>query len=280
MANSARARELLLSARNLVILTGAGVSAASGVPTFRGPGGLWRHFRSEELATPRAFAGDPSLVWEWYHWRRETVRTKLPNGAHLAIARLQSKPPANLLSAVLVTQNVDGIHPLAGSPCIEMHGSLFRTKCTNSRCPGSSKATEDRRSPIVEALRGRGAPDVEERGPQIPEEELPRCGECGSLTRPAVVWFGENLDPAVMASVQDALQACDLLFVVGTSGLVYPAAGFAEEVQARGGNVVEFNVERTRQDADPSRRGRGAYLFVEGPCEVTVPAVVNAALAR
>ena len=196
-----------------------------------------------------------------------------PNATHTALSTLQSHPPANLKSVILITQNVDGLHVKAGSsPVIEMHGSLFRTRCTNRSCPESRRDTENRDSPIVEALRDRGAPDLED-GDHVPLSALPRCSACGSLTRPAVVWFGENLDSKIMAQAQTALAECDLLFVVGTAGAVYPAAGFAGMVLSAGGNVAEFNLERSRLDEQPKGR-RGGYVFVEGKCEETVPAIL------
>lgn len=178
----------------------------------------------------------------------------------------------------MITQNVDGLHPLSGSEAIEMHGSLFRTRCTNSKCKESKRDVENRDSPISEGLRGRGAPDAHDE-PEVPLDGLPKCSECGSLTRPAVVWFGEMLDPNVLERCHAALASCDLLFVIGTAGAVYPAAGFADQVMGHGGHVVEFNLERTRLDTPAGKKG-GTYLFIEGKCEETVPAVLESAIAR
>jgi NAD-dependent deacetylase len=190
--------------RNVVVFTGAGVSADSGIPTFRGAGGLWRNFRAEDLATPEAFARDPILVWEWYEWRRDLVRKAAPNAAHTAIARLQK--------AVVVTQNVDGLHSCAGSrDVIELHGNLFRARCIRERTT-------------------RDAPEKFEAMP-------PRC-ECGALLRPEVVWFGEMLPAAALERASRVISDCDLLLVIGTSGVVYPAAGL---VSLARGLSIEIN---------------------------------------
>ena len=177
--------------RKIVVLTGAGVSADSGIPTFRGEGGLWRNYRAEDLATPEAFARNPLLVWEWYEWRRSLVRNAQPNAAHRAIA--------SLADALVVTQNVDSLHQRAGSRnVIELHGNLFRTRCVRE---------ETRRDAID------------------PFERLPPQCECGALLRPDVVWFGEMLPEGVFERAGRAIREGDLLLVIGTSGVVFPAAG-------------------------------------------------------
>lgn len=188
----------------VVAFTGAGVSAESGIPTFRGEGGLWRNFRAEDLATPEAFARDPELVWQWYEWRRGLVRAAQPNAAHRAIARLTD--------AAVVTQNVDGLHARGGSrDVIELHGNIFRVRCTRER------VTRDAFEPFAE----------------MP----PRC-ECGALLRPDVVWFGEALPEDAWARATDAIRRADLLLVIGTSGVVYPAAGL---VSLSRGLSIEIN---------------------------------------
>ena len=192
--------------RSLVAFTGAGVSADSGIPIFRGPGGLWRNFRPEDLATPEAFRRDPALVWEWYEWRRGVIRNAQPNAAHRAIAAVSG--------AVVVTQNVDGLHARAGSPdVVELHGNIFRVRCTREGI------TRMRDEPF----------------PEIP----PRC-ECGALLRPDVVWFGEALPEEAIARAVAELRRADLLLVIGTSGVVYPAAGF---VTLHEGLSIEVNPE-------------------------------------
>src|SRR5262245_24996037 len=198
----ADARALVARARRCLVLTGAGISAESGVPTFRGAGGLWKTYRAEELATPGAFARDPRLVWEWYGWRREIVQRCAPNAAHAALARWA----ANNAGVTIITQNVDGLHAAAGGPPpVELHGSLFRLKCT--RCAWRA---EDRR--VIDAST---------------VETLPRCARCAALARPDVVWFGESLDRHILERAFAEAQAADLCLVVGTSGVVQPAASLA-----------------------------------------------------
>jgi NAD-dependent deacetylase len=204
-------RGRLERAARVTILTGAGVSAASGVPTFRGPGGLWRHYRAEDLATPQAFARDPKLVWEWYDWRRTLIAACRPNAAHEAIARLSTRP-----GFTLITQNVDGLHELAGTEnVVRFHGSIWEVRCT-----GCDAAREDRRAPM----------------PALP----PTCAHCGALERPGVVWFGEGIDPLVLRRCEEALD-CDVFISAGTSSIVYPAAGLIHEAQRRGAYTVEIN---------------------------------------
>lgn len=191
--------------RSIVAFTGAGVSADSGIPTFRGPGGMWRDFRPEDLATPEAFRRDPLLVWEWYEWRRTLIREARPNAAHEAIARA---------GATVVTQNVDGLHTRAGSDgVIELHGNIFRVRCVRE---GTSGLHEE------------------------PFDSLPPHCQCGALLRPGVVWFGEMLPDEAVARAVSAIRAADLLLVIGTSGVVHPAAGF---VGLHRGLSIEINPE-------------------------------------
>jgi len=258
-------RELLSEAKKVVVLTGAGVSAESGVPTFRGAGGLWRTYQAQDLATPQAFHRDPSLVWEFYHYRREVVLTKLPNPAHTAIAECQHRLSNQGRRLRVITQNVDELHTRAGTTdLVELHGSLFKTRCVEC-----GEVKPNRQSPICEALRGRGAPEVEVEAARIQEADLPRCdnGGCGGLLRPHVVWFGEGLDERVLGSAYQELEECDLCLVVGTSSVVYPAAMFAPQVAARGVPVAEFNMETTPAT---SRLG-GKGFFFQGPCGSTLP---------
>ena len=192
--------------RRVVVFTGAGVSADSGIPTFRGPGGLWRDFRPEELATAEAFRRDPKLVWEWYEWRRDLIRNAKPNAAHDAIACLRD--------AVVVTQNVDNLHTRAGSSdVVELHGNIFRVRCLREQ------TTQVRDEPFA---------------------QLPPSCDCGALLRPDVVWFGEALPPHAVARAVGAIRSADLLLVIGTSGVVYPAAGF---VSMHAGLSIEINPE-------------------------------------
>jgi NAD-dependent protein deacetylase/lipoamidase len=192
--------------RTVAVLTGAGVSADSGIPTFRGAGGLWRDFRPEDLATPEAFSRDPRLLWEWYEWRRGLIREAKPNAAHEAIARLEH--------ATVITQNVDGLHTRAGSRnVIELHGNIFRVRCVRE---GTSMMHEE---PFAEAP--------------------PHC-ECGALLRPDVVWFGETLSNDALAAAAAAVAGADVVFIIGTSGVVYPAAGLARVAK---GLTIEINPE-------------------------------------
>lgn len=209
------ARRLLEQPSNVTVLTGAGISAESGVPTFRGPGGLWKKFRPEDLATPDAFARDPDLVWEWYDWRRGLVAQVQPNAGHRALAELEPLTP----EFTLVTQNVDGLHQQAGSKLVlEIHGSIWKLRCT-----ACHREWLDRSVPL-----------------QLP----PHC-ECGSLARPGVVWFGENLPISTWVAAERAAAACDVLLVAGTSALVYPAASLVGLAKSAGAKVIEVNLEPT-----------------------------------
>lgn len=207
------------ASRRITVVSGAGISAASGIPTFRGPGGLWRSFRPEELATPEAFARDPALVWEWYAWRRALVAKAKPNRAHEVLAARSRRLPR----FTLITQNVDGLHERAGTEnVIRYHGSLWELGCWEE-CAGSPKRWRDE---------------------SVFAELPPRCPHCGGLARPGVVWFGEPIPPEALAASR-AATACELFLTIGTSSLVYPAAGLAEEASARGAFTVEINPEAT-----------------------------------
>ncbi|RLA88473.1 MAG: NAD-dependent deacylase [Deltaproteobacteria bacterium] len=216
---SARLSELaqhLLPASHVAVLTGAGISQESGIPTFRGPEGLWRQYRPEELATPAAFRQNPRLVWEWYDWRRCLIADKSPNPAHYALVALEARIP----EFTLITQNVDGLHKLAGSTRLsEIHGNIWQVRCLDC-----GRVGEDRRVPLP---------------------LLPYCPECGGLLRPNVVWFGEPLDVDILNQAQLALQQAQVMLVVGTSALVQPAASFAYWAQKAGALIAEFNLEPT-----------------------------------
>src|SRR5262245_18177615 len=198
----------------ITVLTGAGVSAASGVPTFRGPAGLWRNFRPEDLATPQAFARDPRLVWEWYDWRRGLIAACRPNRAHEVLAGWSRRFP----HFTLITQNVDGLHEAAGSrDVVRMHGSIWEIRCARP-CPAGA-------APWRDESRLSTAPDASSAA-----SRLPACPLCGGTARPAVVWFGETLDPATVARAS-AATGCDLFLAIGTSAVVYPAAGLLHEAK-------------------------------------------------
>jgi len=262
-SNLAAFREEFKKAKHVVVLTGAGVSAESGVPTFRGAGGFWREYQAQALATPQAFHKDPSLVWEFYHYRREVMLEKQPNAAHLALAQAEQKLKEQGKRLVIITQNIDELHKRAGSEnIIELHGSLFRVSCT--KC---GEVTSNYDSPICEALRGKGKPDPNAGSANIPIADLPTCESCGGLLRPAVVWFGEGLDEDVLSQAGADLDECDICLVVGTSSVVYPAAMFAPQVAERGVTVAEFNMEET-----PVTTSFG-YHF-SGPCGTTLPGAI------
>ena len=200
--------------RSVAVLTGAGISAESGVPTFRGKDGLWRNYRAEDLATPGAFRRDPRLVWEWYDWRRGLIGGCEPNAAHRTLVGIGSCFPA----FTLITQNVDGLHSLAGSEdVVELHGNIWVLRCTE----GCRANWEDRTVPLAE----------------IP----PRCPSCGALARPNVVWFGESLPASVLDAAFAAAGTCEVMLVIGTSALVNPAASLPLVALQRGAHVVEFN---------------------------------------
>ncbi|OLC54993.1 MAG: NAD-dependent protein deacylase [Acidobacteria bacterium 13_1_40CM_4_69_4] len=215
-AVSARLRELVSRGRRVVALTGAGISAESGVPTFRGGAGFWEDGSVEDLATPAGFARDPRRVWTWYEARRIQISRCAPNAGHLALARYGKIHP----ELRLVTQNVDGLHLAAGSErVIALHGDLFRVRCTRE---GVSR--EDRRVPL----------------PEIP----PRC-DCGALLRPDVVWFGELLPEGAVEEATEAARRSELFLSIGTSAVVYPAAALPEVAKRHGAYLVEINIEET-----------------------------------
>jgi len=232
----AQVRQWVRAARRIVVLSGAGISAESGVPTFRdAQSGLWAKFRPEELATEQAFRADPGMVWDWYAMRREMVAKVAPNAGHVAIAAFQRRHPGRL---TVVTQNVDGLHQRAGSPgVLALHGNL----------------AEDQWLDAPRACCDAGDPQ-----PGRP----PRCAVCGNLRRPAVVWFGEMLPAAELAAAEAAAAACDLMLVVGTSGLVYPAAGLARSTRGR---VAVVNPQASGLDdaADAVLTGTAAALLPE-----------------
>lgn len=219
----------------MTVLTGAGISADSGIPTFRGPDGLWKNFRAEDLATPGAFMRDPALVWEWYNWRRELIAAKKPNPAHRALVDIEGRMETHRAQFRLLTQNVDGLHGLAGSRnLIELHGNIWKVRCT-----GCGTATEDRRVPIP-----------------IP----PHCSSCGKMLRPHIVWFGESLDADDVDQAITALENCDVMLVIGTSGVVQPAASFASTARSAGAFVVEINPDASSSAAHVALRGRAAEI--------------------
>lgn len=231
----AQAAEMLRSAQRVVAFTGAGVSAESGVPTFRGVGGLWEGHPVEELASARGFFADPERVWRFYEERRQSLALVNPNPAHRVLACWQDRFPRY----TVVTQNVDGLHQVAGARgVLELHGSIWRV-----RCLGCGREREERAVPL----------------PHVP----PVCSECGAMERPAVVWYGEYLPEAVMAAALAAIEVCEVLVVVGTSAVVSPAAGLVEVAAAAGAGVIEVNPEASRMAhlADVALRGPAGELL-------------------
>jgi NAD-dependent deacetylase len=209
--------DFLAGVERIAVLTGAGISAESGVPTFRGPDGLWRQYRAESLATPEAFDRDPVLVWQWYDWRRGLIAAVEPNAGHRVLAGWEKL----FGDLTVITQNVDGLHRKAGSQnVLELHGNIWRTRCTRD-----GTVREDRESPFR----------------TIP----PLCPACGALLRPDIVWFGESLDPRVLDRALEASAACQAMFVIGTSSIVQPAASLPIRAAGVGAKLIEINPERT-----------------------------------
>jgi NAD-dependent deacetylase len=229
----------LRGAERVCVLTGAGVSAESGVNTFRGAGGLWEGHRVEDVATPGAFALNPELVWKFYNARRAALRSVKPNPGHEALVSLERRWGTGKFT--LATQNVDGLHHAAGSKSVlELHGSIRRVRCT-------------------------GCLRVEDRGLEaLPD--LPECGECGALLRPDVVWFHEMLPEAVWRAAAAALGACGCLLVVGTSAVVYPAAGLIDAAVDAGKPVIEVN---------PEPAASGDVIRLRGPSGEVLPRLVR-----
>ena len=228
-----RAARILADTQTLMVFTGAGVSAESGFPTFRGKDGLWNQYEIQKMATPEGFAQDPAAVWEWYCWRRGLVLKGKPNPGHYAIAELER----SFEDFLLVTQNVDNLHRVAGNQkIVELHGNIFAEKCT--RC------------------------DFRRWSEEI-YEEPPHCPKCGALPRPDVVWFGEPLDPKDVERAWSCAERADTIMVVGTSAVVYPAAQLPEIVHARGGRVIEVNLDPTPVTliATVSIRGKSGQIL-------------------
>ncbi|MHC1566805.1 MAG: SIR2 family NAD-dependent protein deacylase [Candidatus Syntropharchaeia archaeon] len=216
MEDIKKAAEILKKSKSVVVLTGAGISAESGVPTFRGKDGLWKKYRAEDLATPRAFSENPKLVWEWYNWRREIISRAEPNPAHLIVAKMEKYYE----DFWVITQNVDGLHRKAGNKkIIELHGNIWRVRCTEE-----GKVFEMDDVPL----------------PEIP----PRC-ECGALLRPDVVWFGESLSPDDLSRSFECAEKCEVMLVVGTSAVVYPAASLPSIAKKKNAYLIEVNMEET-----------------------------------
>lgn len=238
-----RAREALRAVKAgegiVTVLTGAGISAESGVPTFRGAGGLWREHRAQDLATPEAFAKDPQLVWDFYEMRRELVQPLEPNPGHRALAALEQQLGDRMR---IFTQNIDGLHQAAGSQHVEeLHGSLWRLRGMDS-----GRVFDDRTIPL----------------PRSGDPLVPRCQESGEMLRPHVVWFGEPLDSELLHRAQLWTEGCEVFLIVGTSSNVYPAAGLAPLAANAGATVIEVN---------PDPAASGVTFTLAGPSGELLP---------
>jgi len=211
------AKKIIDNASNVTVLSGAGISAESGIPTFRGEDGLWKNFRPEDLATPEAFSKDPKLVWEWYEWRRKLIKDSKPNPGHYALADLEQQ----VADYTLITQNIDGLHQMAGSRnIVEMHGNLWQIRCTN--CGNIEQNFE------------------------VPFKELPPlCKDCNSLGRPNIVWFGEMIPMPIIDKSLTSIENCQVMLIIGTSGVVEPAASMGLVAKQTGKTVIEINLETT-----------------------------------
>ena len=230
---------LFQNANHIVVFTGAGISAESGVPTFRSPDGIWAKFKPEELANINAFMSNPERVWEWYQHRRDIVEKAEPNSGHYAIVELE-----RIFDRVdIITQNVDGLHIRAGSTHVyELHGSLHAHRCLNCSTPYTLS---------------------------LKEQGVPHCPSCGGLIRPGVVWFGEDLPSAIWQQAEEATRSCDIFLSVGTSTVVYPAAQLPFLALSLGKHVVEVNPE-------PTDLSRQADVALRGPAGEMLPRLVEA----
>ncbi len=229
-----KAIERLIDTKYLLVITGAGISAESGIPTFRGNDGLWQNYRAEDLATPWAFERNPEVVWRWYDWRRGIIGRAELNPGHLAIKQLEGLYD----DFFLITQNVDGLHGRTGiKNMVEIHGNLWRARCTK----------DGRTSMLMD----------------VPLKSIPPACECGNILRPDVVWFGESIPSEWLQKSYDVIDMCDTLIVAGTSGVVYPVASFPQSVKERGGCVIEINIEPTpiSSIADISLFGKSGDLL-------------------
>ncbi len=217
-----QAISLLQNAKHICILTGAGISAESGIPTFRDKQtGLWENYRAEDLASIDAFERDPKMVWSWYQWRRNLVKDKQPNPAHHALATLQKWAETQGKTLSLITQNVDDLHEQAGSQVTHLHGHLWKNKCSQCETAYQGEINYD-------------------------QDTLINCPECDAYIRPDIVWFGEMLPAGAWQYAEQASADCDVFISIGTSSLVYPAAGLSQLAKSRGAKLIEINLHPTQ----------------------------------
>lgn len=233
-------KKIITNSNKITVLTGAGISAESGVPTFRGTNGVWRNYQVTDVATPQAFARDPELVWEFYNWRRRLISKVSFNPGHKALVDLEK----HVNDFTLTTQNVDGLHREAGSRrLLEIHGNLWVVRCTKCGTLTMNRSQDMGR--------------------------LPKCVKCGGLLRPNVVWFGESLNPDILGKAIDAARNCELMLIVGTSAIVQPAASLAFKAKAAGAILAEINIERTPQSGQmdfvlTGKAGEILPMLIEG----------------
>jgi len=224
------AARLLASKQRICILTGAGISAESGIPTFRDKQtGLWENYGVEDLATPEAFTRDPKLVWSWYQWRRQMVADKAPNPAHHALAQWQYHAQTSDQQVTLITQNVDDLHEQAGSAVTHLHGHLWHNRCGQCEIPYQDKSRAS----------------YDNQGTMSFDESLLSCPHCNGYIRPDIVWFGEALPVQAWQAAEDAAANCEVFISIGTSSLVYPAAGLSQLAKQNGAQVIEINPDPT-----------------------------------
>jgi NAD-dependent deacetylase len=252
----AQARDSLAQAERLLVVTGAGISAESGVPTFRGSGGLWEGHRAEDLASPEAFQRAPETIWRWYRWRRGLCNDAQPNPGHRAIAALEERlsaeagwTPAQSLELspfLLATQNVDGLHPRAGSQAIvELHGCIDKSRCTG--CGEIRPLAED---------------------PHSPQTPCPACARCGAMLRPHILWFGESYWPGMLELCTHLADRATVCLVVGTSGMVWPPIALALRAKSAGAMLIDVN-------PNPSQVTDHADLWLQGPSGVLLPKLLG-----
>ncbi|WP_296243442.1 MULTISPECIES: NAD-dependent deacylase [unclassified Psychrobacter] len=230
IAEVERAAKLLASTQRICVLTGAGISAESGIPTFRDKQtGLWENYAAEDLATPEAFDRDPKLVWSWYQWRRQLVADKKPNPAHDALAQWQQYAAKRRQHLTLITQNVDDLHEQAGSTVTHLHGNIWQNRCSQCKTPYNNDS---------------GIVDNSKREVSF-NEDLLTCQHCDGYIRPDIVWFGEALPVEAWQTAEDAAANCEAFISIGTSSLVYPAAGLAQLAKQNGAKIIEINPHPT-----------------------------------
>jgi NAD-dependent deacetylase len=238
MELSDRLLKRLEKAYSVAVLTGAGISASSGIPTFRSKDGIWKKFKPEELANYNAFVKNPKLVWEWYGWRRNLIKNVRPNPAHYALVDLENI----FKDFAVITQNVDNLHSLAGSnKLIELHGNIMRNKCIECGKPFE--------------------------GDFNLKEGIPKCTTCGGMIRPDVVWFGENLPEDQIMAAQELAMRCEVFFSIGTSSIVEPAASLPYMAKGNGAYLVEINIEETPLTGS-------ANEFIQGPADKILPELI------